>query len=1006
MKTKIVGLILISFSVQLLAQSGRGRNPAPPPPPKPAPNQPTVAVPTILNLPDGGKIMKHEVENATSRFVLKNGLTVIIRERHSIPLAAVTTYIKAGYFNEPDETAGLAHLMEHMFFKGTTSRPMGKIETDTAKLGGQLNASTSYEKTSYYAIAPAESLPKILEIQADMLLNPTFDPEEIKKEALVVIQESKRKQDNATALALEKMYGTAFTTHRMKRWRIGSEAVLQAATREQLQAYYQSFYRPENTVLVIVGDVFTMQIIGQIQQLYANFAAAPKVEIAPENKSDKATASAPVSTVKKTATQPNSKPVTIAKPAPKEPVIAVAPVIPAAPVSPLGIEESAQEKLRYSNERGDIGQSVITFGYHVPALTKTAEGLKEQAALEVMSAVLGLGRGARLHQSLIEKSASASSVNVDFSALPTAGIFSTQLTTVPERIDKAEAEYFREIEKFRREILSEGELQRAKSMLEKNFYNATAALNNESEFLAHYQSQLGDFKLLDSAMDRMRAVTAKDIQQVAAKYFSLSNTTVHEYEPRTALARTYTPEKFSDAVAIFAPTAFQSIKPEDIKPAVTLKQFAQGRERNLNADADKVSFVPLPLPIKDFSVYRGPRAYVREDKGQPKLTIGIFFQGGRLTEDQTNSGVTELMLRAMMKSTMTRKGDLIALEMESYGGEIILVNEPDFFGFTLDVLSRNAEKAVGVLMEIIENPYFDPKDIPREKEAITAQQLRQRDNGLQRLVELAMASIYAGHPYGLPRYGLPAALKTVTDETLEAWHKKLIKRQLPLVVLVGDTDGSALVASIFSEGFKRSSTDLDQVLKVSLPPLAETPVEKIESRNRKQTAQVLAFRMPPATNPYALQVLQNYASGMGGRLFTELRDKQGLAYTVRLSHQQNLASGALLAYIATSPENEARAKDGLLKELENLIKLPPNEDEFERGRNAAIGSYAVRLQSSEARLMEYVKTIIAGRKPADVENQPELIRDVKPEDIKTTTEAIIKLNQAGRGVVRGEASKN
>lgn len=1012
MKTKILGLILISFSAQIFAQSGRGRTTPTPPPPKPTtPNQPTVAVPTILNLPDGGKIMKHEVDNVTSRFVLKNGLTVIIRERHSVPLAAVTTYIKAGYFNELDQTAGLAHLMEHMFFKGTTSRLPGTIETDTAKLGGQINASTSYEKTSYYAIAPAESLPKILEIQADMLLKPTFAEEEIKKEALVVIQESKRKQDNASALALEKMYATAFTTHRMKRWRIGSEEVLLAATREQLQAYYQSFYRPENTVLVIVGDVLTMQVIGQIQQLYASFTAAPKIEIKPENKDEKLTMVAPVSTVKKIATPPNTKPVT--KPAVKEiaatnPPASTIPVVvaPPIPVSPHGPEEPTQEKLRYSNERGDIGQSVVTIGYHVPPLSKTVEGLKEQAALEVMAAVLGLGRGARLHQSLIEKNASASSVNIDLSPLPTAGIFSAQLTVAPDRIDRAEAEYFREIEKFRRELLSEGELQRAKSMLEKNFYNSTVALHNESEFLAHYQSQLGDFKLLDSVMDRMRAVTAKDIQQVAAKYFSLGNTTVHEYEPRTAPARTYTPEKFSDAVAIFAPAALQPIKPEDIKPAVTLKQFAQGKERNTNADADKVSFVPLPLPIKDFSVYRGPRAYVREDKGQPKLTIGVFFQGGRLTEDQTNSGITELMLRSMQKSTMTRKADLIALELESYGGEISLVNEPDFFGFTLDVLSRNSEKAVSVLMEIIENPYFDPKDIPREKEAIAALQLQQRDSSLQRPLELAMSSIYAGHPYGLPRYGLPAALKAATDETLEAWHKKLIKRQLPLVVLVGDTDGSALVASIFAEGFKRSSNDLDQVLKVNLPALTETPQEKIEPRNRKQTAQVIAFRMPTTANPYALQVLQNYASGMGGRLFTELRDKQSLAYTVRLSHQQNLASGALLAYIATSPENEARAKDGLLKELENLIKTPPSAGEFERGRNAAIGAFAVRLQSSEMRLMEYVKAIVAGQKPVDVENQPDLIRAVKPENIKNTVEAIIKLNQAGRGVLRGEASKN
>lgn len=1024
MKLRLTSLLLFVLFFNLitpvatLAQSGRGRtSTAPPPPPKPTTQQPPPATRTILNLPEGGKVVKYETDGATARFVLKNGLTVIIRERHSTPLAAVTTYIKAGYFNEPDETAGLAHLMEHMFFKGTTTRPVGTIAPEIAKLGGVVNASTSYEKTSYYAIAPAESLPKILEIQADMLQHPTFDAEELKKEALVVIQESKRKQDTATALALEKMYATAYTAHRMKRWRIGSEEVLKAATREQLQAFYQTFYRPENTVLVIVGDIQVNQVIPQVQQLYASFGAAPKVEPQAEAKPEKTSAKTPPATPKAEAQTPGTKldaktasatqkpenapAATTSTSNPQSPAPSSQPVIQS---TPLGLEEPVQEKLRYNTERGDIGQAVVTLGYHAPALTNTAAGLKEQATMEVLAAVLGLGRGARLTSVLREKSAVVSSLSVEYSPLPTTGMLAVQMQVAPDRLDHAEGEYFREIEKFRREVLSEGELQRAKVMLEKSFYDSLSSLANEAEILAHYQSQYGDFRLLNSYLDRIRAVSGKDLQQMAAKILAMSNTSVFEYEPRNAPARTFAPDKFAEAMAILAPASAQPIKPEDVKPAVALKQFQQGKERSFGGEDEKVIFTPMPLPVKDFSIYRGPRAYVREDKSQPKLTVGVFFQGGRLLEDQNTSGMTELMLRVMRKGTMTRKGDLIALELENYGGEVNLVNEPDFFGFTLDVLSRNAEKALGVMLEIIENPYFDKAEVARERDALLAQQLQQRDDGMQRPIELAMASLYPGHPYGLPRYGLPTTVKAVNEETLEAWYKKLIRRQFPLVILVGDTDGSALVSSVFSEAFKRSSGELDSTLKVNLPQSFATPQEQIEQRNRKQTAQVLAFRTPAAAqvNSYALSVLQNYASGMGGRLFKELRDKQSLAYTVRLGYDQRLANGALFAYIATSPENEARAREGLIKELENLIKTPPSEDEFERGRNAAVGSYAVALQSYQRRLLEYARAVIFGRKVADVESQPEMIRTVKKEDIKAAAEAIIKLNAAGQGVVRGE----
>ncbi|RMF69169.1 MAG: insulinase family protein, partial [Calditrichaeota bacterium] len=133
--------------------------------------------------------------------VLDNGLTVLVKERHSAPVVAIYTYVKAGYLNEPDELVGISHLMEHMFFKGTQKRGPGEIARETKALGGYLNASTIYDHTLYYTVLPAQNFARGLEIQADALMHPAFDPVELQRETEVVIQEARRKLDTPAAVA-------------------------------------------------------------------------------------------------------------------------------------------------------------------------------------------------------------------------------------------------------------------------------------------------------------------------------------------------------------------------------------------------------------------------------------------------------------------------------------------------------------------------------------------------------------------------------------------------------------------------------------------------------------------------------------------------------------------------------------------------------------------------------------------------------------------------------------
>ena len=201
------------------------------------------------------------------RTVLANGLTVLIQEDRTAPVVAIVTYVKAGYFDETDPENGLAHALEHMFFKGTTKRGVGDIAKETKASGGYLNAHTIYDNTTYYTVLPSSSFAKGLEIQADAYANSVLDGRELAREMEVIIQEAKRKADNPSAVATETLYELLHDKHRMRRWRIGREPGLRAFSREMMNGFYRNFYRPGNTILTILIPTSPREIVpcGQFQ---------------------------------------------------------------------------------------------------------------------------------------------------------------------------------------------------------------------------------------------------------------------------------------------------------------------------------------------------------------------------------------------------------------------------------------------------------------------------------------------------------------------------------------------------------------------------------------------------------------------------------------------------------------------------------------------------------------------------------------------------------------------
>src|SRR5215471_10350600 len=312
-----------------------------------------------------------EDQGQATKVILKNGLTLIVREQQAVPLVSITTYVKAGYFDEDDRISGISHVIEHMFFKGTSKRPVGEIARQTQALGGYLNASTYYDRTVYHTEIPAENLKQALEIQADALWNSVYDANELKKEIEVVLQENNRKLDNPPAVASEKLYETAFQQHRMKRWRIGTPEGLRALSRDDVVAYVKKYYRPSNIILSIAGSLDIEETIADVVKLYGN---VPADESALERDSSPA--------------------------------------------------EPDQKEIRYGWQRGPIEQSHIAFGFHTPGILSD-----DARALEVLAGILGEGRASMLNQYVRDEKGFITSGSAGLQAFQDLGFFEVSFET-------------------------------------------------------------------------------------------------------------------------------------------------------------------------------------------------------------------------------------------------------------------------------------------------------------------------------------------------------------------------------------------------------------------------------------------------------------------------------------------------------------------------------------------------------------------------------------------------
>jgi zinc protease len=900
---------------------------------------------TKILVPTDAAIVAQEYQGLTASFRFKNGITLVVREDHSTPLAACTVRVKAGTVNEPEATPGVAQVVQKLLSEPTnTNDPRLQL-----RQLAQVTSQVDYESTTYSFIGYNANINKLLELQFTTLQKPTFTDEEIAR-ALKQLseQEQRRLQDplQYSQQRLRQLASDRTTTANIINY--------QQLTKSDIQQFYDTYYQGSNLVVIITGDVIADQVRLISQKFLGTIKANPKIN-------------------------------------------------PVSPAKPAALATKAT-KVRYLAERAEINQTVVSIGYPAPEIKD-----KEFATLELLRAVMVLGRGAVFTQALLETAYSAQ-IQVEYLPSPQGNIFAFQTQCSPENLAKAQGALLDKIEFLRRTIIAPGTLLRAKSLLEKGFYDTKTDLVALSQALAFWETH-GGYKNFDNYLTQLKAVTAEQVQQFAAKYFQFKTAAVYEYEPQNAPPRIpgtdplYTLDRFEAYISVLAPRTYQELTREDIVLANEVPIAKQGAERESATSNTNGFIVDLqPQPVRDFSTLRGPRAYVREDSSRPTLAIGFYFQGGRIQETPEQAGLTELMLRAILRGTSKRTTAEVALNLEQLGAKIYLVNEPDFFGFTVDTLSRNAEAVMQLIINLLETPALDKGEINQEKQRLLAELRAQRDDLTITGLQLAQSALYSDHPYSALSLGREASLSLLTEKDVEQWYQKNIKRQVPLVTIVGDTAGSALVGRFLAEGFSRK--ELDQAISVrNLVFSAQR--QRLITHKGNQSIIAVNFFGPEGKNPdiFSYELAVHFLNNVINNAKATLQ-AQGTNFDFTINYQPRLLAGHLAITLNTTPEKESLVRQMLDQELRKISKAELTDNELETARNQALTQLLAQLRQHPERAAVYARHAYFSLPVINVDTLVEKLKAVTKEEVKRTLTKYFASERQSTAVVRGTPETN
>ncbi len=881
-----------------------------------------------------------------TKYKLDNGLTVILEENHASPVVAVNVWVKTGSACEEEGEYGLAHVHEHMLFKGTEKRKVGEIARVIESSGGDINAFTSFDETVYYVVIASRFIDTALDVLADAMQNSTFDPEELNKELEVVVEEIRRSEDSPSRNLSEKMFATTFTEHPYGRPVIGSEESVKSFTREGITDFYKKWYAPNNMVLVVVGDFETSEVMPKIEKLYGSFPSSDLPECI----------------IDKEPEQTSIKTYVLDKP---------------------------------------LQEGYFSLAYHAPNAKS-----EDTPVVDVLSNILGGGESSRLYRRIKEDKGLVNNVYAYAFTPKHEGLFAVGGTIDPAKSKEALSEIVKEINLFKYQPVSEDELQRVKVNLESDSLYTKETMQGQAQKLGFFEVETDDFRYEQEYLEKVSKVTPEDIMLAAQKYFTDENLTAGFLLPSDS--KTINEQEIAEIVQ---KASKEVAEQNEGRGEVLIEKDTMGETDESqtidNGKAEQIKMGTEDTSSEEVNKYvlpNGITVLIKKNDSVPLFAARAAFLGGVRYEDESTNGVSNFVSRMLTRGTESRSALQIAQEIESIAGEVEGFSGRNSFGVTVESLSKNFVPAMDIFADVILNPSFSPEEVERARREILSEINRQGDNLLRTTVNLFLDTLYTEHPYKLNPLGTPENVSKFDTQSLSAYYQKYVHPENLVITVVGNVNEEEVLKTIKMDfGDLKKGEMVFPEIKADAPPSEIR--EKFDTKQDKaQTHILLGFQGPTLKDDdhYAIEVLNTILSGMGGRLFLELRDKKSLAYTVTSFYTPGLEPGFLGVYIGTAPQKEEEAISGIKDQLQLLLKEGVTDEELARAQNYLVGSFEIGLQQNAAQAAKITFDELYGIGWEEYNTYPKKIYAVTKEDVLEAARKYMDLDKYTLAIVKPE----
>ncbi len=911
---------------------------------------------------------------------LDNGLKVLLKEVHTVPLISVSCWYRVGSKDEQIGSTGISHWVEHMNFKGTRSFSRDQMKSVIEDAGGYWNGYTSLDQTAYFETVDSGALEEMLKLEAERMTLSLFDPTEVERERSVIISELRSAENEPRNLLDIDVTAAALKVHPYRWPTIGWLNDLERITRDEIYQYYQRYYGPNNAVLVIVGDFQTQAALDLVMKYFAQIrrrADPVRVETFEPN-------------------QQGERRVKI-------------------------VREGTTPYLQIAFRSPDILSDEF---YSLLILDATLAGAK---GVNLWSSPLdaNAGRSSRLYRALIDKRIAT---NINSSVIATQRPYLYKLTiTLPDRFQyqAAEEALFDELEKLKHYELTDEELSKAKNQWVARTFLDQDSVTKSAHQLGYFES-IASFRILEAFEDKINRVSKEDLRRFAFKYFDEKARTVGWFAPVNKEQRIEVEKLSADcrlSITGFglaasgqeitlgrsdyrktADSVGETIKTFSRRPSPANRPAFHQADSSTPTVSDRVTR-DVPPPTVSLALHRivlpnGVTIVAVENKAAPTIALRASMKAGAMREGDDRAGIAGFVGRMLERGTKSKNVHQLAERLEFLGANLTIGTDYLITTITVNGLTKDAERLIELLAEIFQGSDFPAREVEKVKAEILTELREDSDNPELVADQVLRQRIYpVGHPFRRSAEGTVETVERLKPQDLLAFYKRFYRPDQLVITVSGDIVPDEIFQVVEKNFAKWSAQGAPEPFTVAAAsPGLGAGLQVVTMANKSQCE--IAFGLPGISirhpDYYPMLVLNHILgqAGLGGRLGRRIREQEGLAYYANSSFDANLSEGPFVIRTNVSPEQVQRAVALIKEEIQQVRINGVTSDEVKSAKRFLIHSLPVQLESNEGIVKQLERIELFQLGEDYLSRLPDLIEGVSPERLLDCARALMSFDEA------------